>query len=56
MTAAVLEMRQVSKTYGTGAAQVSALDQVSLSVRPGELVAVMEAYSRHLIEVQPNNG
>jgi putative ABC transport system ATP-binding protein len=41
VTAAVLEMRQVSKTYGTGAAQVSALDQVSLSVRPGELVAVM---------------
>jgi putative ABC transport system ATP-binding protein len=41
VTAAMLEIRQVSKTYGTGAAQVSALDQVSLSVRPGELVAVM---------------
>ena len=41
MTTAMLEMREVSKTYGAGAAQVSALDQVSLSVRPGELVAVM---------------
>lgn len=41
MTAAVLEMRQVSKTYGTGATQVTALEQVSLAVRPGELVAVM---------------
>jgi putative ABC transport system ATP-binding protein len=37
----MLEIRQVSKTYGTGAAQVNALDQVSLSVCPGELVAVM---------------
>jgi putative ABC transport system ATP-binding protein len=41
VTTATLEMRQVSKTYGTGAAQVNALEQVSLSVRPGELVAVM---------------
>jgi putative ABC transport system ATP-binding protein len=41
VTTATLEMRQVSKTYGTGAAQVKALEQVSLSVRPGELVAVM---------------
>jgi putative ABC transport system ATP-binding protein len=41
MTAATLEMSQVSKAYGTGAAQVSALEQVSLAVRPGELVAVM---------------
>jgi putative ABC transport system ATP-binding protein len=37
----MLEIRDVSKTYGTGAAQVNALDEVSLSVRPGELVAVM---------------
>ena len=41
MTTATLDIRQVSKTYGTGAAQVNALDQVSLSVLPGELVAVM---------------
>ncbi len=38
---AVLELREVSKVYGTGAAQVDALRRVSLSVRGGELVAVM---------------
>jgi putative ABC transport system ATP-binding protein len=38
---AVLELREVSKVYGTGAAEVHALRQVSLSVRGGELVAVM---------------
>jgi len=38
---AVLELREVSKVYGTGAAQVHALRQVSLSVGAGELVAVM---------------
>jgi putative ABC transport system ATP-binding protein len=38
---AVLELREVSKVYGTGAAEVHALRQVSLSVRRGELVAVM---------------
>ncbi len=37
----MLEMTDVSKTYGTGTAQVSALRQVNLSVRRGELVAVM---------------
>jgi putative ABC transport system ATP-binding protein len=37
----MLEMTEVSKTYGTGTAQVSALRQVNLSVRRGELVAVM---------------
>ena len=41
MTTVTLEMRQVSKTYGIGAAQVNALEQVSLSVCPGELVAIM---------------
>jgi putative ABC transport system ATP-binding protein len=40
-TAATLELREVSKVYGTGAAQVNALRQVSLSVHSGELVAVM---------------
>jgi len=34
-------MTEVSKTYGTGTAQVNALRQVNLSVPRGELVAVM---------------
>ncbi|WP_327350645.1 ABC transporter ATP-binding protein [Streptomyces sp. NBC_01304] len=38
---AVLDMRQVSKTYGSGTAAVHALDAVDLAVRAGELVAVM---------------
>jgi putative ABC transport system ATP-binding protein len=38
---AVLELREVSKVYGTGAAEVHALRQASLSVGAGELVAVM---------------
>jgi putative ABC transport system ATP-binding protein len=37
----VLEMREVSKTYGEDAALVRALAGVSLSVRAGEMVAVM---------------
>ena len=40
MTAGV-ELREVSKSYGTGASEVHALRQVSLSVSGGELVAVM---------------
>jgi putative ABC transport system ATP-binding protein len=40
MTAA-LELREVSKVYGSGLAQVHALCGVSLSVSAGELVAVM---------------
>ena len=39
--AGVLELRAVSKVYGTGAAEVHALREVSLSVSGGELVAVM---------------
>jgi putative ABC transport system ATP-binding protein len=39
--AGVLELREVSKVYGTGAAKVDALRRVSLSVGGGELVAVM---------------
>ena len=38
---AVLELREVSKVYGTGPAEVDALRRVSLSVGGGELVAVM---------------
>lgn len=40
MTAAV-ELRQVSKAYGSGPIEVHALREVDLSVRGGELVAVM---------------
>jgi putative ABC transport system ATP-binding protein len=40
MTSA-LELRQVSKVYGSGPSEVHALSAVDLSVRRGELVAVM---------------
>jgi putative ABC transport system ATP-binding protein len=39
--AGVLELDQVTKVYGEGRAAVRALDEVSLRVAPGELVAVM---------------
>ena len=38
---AVLEVTRVSKSYGHGAATVLALRDVDLSVRAGELVAIM---------------
>jgi putative ABC transport system ATP-binding protein len=38
-----LELRDVSKTYGSGASEVHALANVDLTVAPGELVAVMGA-------------
>ena len=41
MSNIVLELREVSKVYGTGPAQVHALRRVNLSVRSGELVAIM---------------
>jgi putative ABC transport system ATP-binding protein len=37
----MLELRRVSKVYGQGAAQVHALDRVTLSVAEGAMVAVM---------------
>ncbi|MPZ98427.1 MAG: ATP-binding cassette domain-containing protein [Dehalococcoidia bacterium] len=40
MTAA-LELRRVSKVYGSGATEVHALRGVDLAVYPGELVAIM---------------
>ncbi len=40
MTAAI-ELRQVSKVYGSGPTEVHALREVDLSVRGGELVAIM---------------
>jgi putative ABC transport system ATP-binding protein len=36
-----LELRHISKTYGEGAAKVHALRDVSLTVEPGALVAIM---------------
>lgn len=39
----LLKCENVSKTYGSGAALVSALDHVNLSVRKGEFVAVVGA-------------
>ncbi len=38
---AMLELRKVSKVYGSGPAEVHALRDVDLSVEPGELVAIM---------------
>ena len=37
----VLELRSISKVYGRGAAEVQALRDVSLTVKAGEMVAVM---------------
>jgi putative ABC transport system ATP-binding protein len=37
----MLELRHVSRVYGDGAGEVTALHDVSLSVEPGQLVAVM---------------
>ena len=37
----VLELRHVSRSYGQGAAEVHALDDVSLTVEAGSMVAVM---------------
>jgi len=37
----MLELHEVSKTYGESAAKVQALSDVSLAVEPGSLVAVM---------------
>jgi len=36
-----LELRRVSKFYGSGASEVNALSEVDLAVERGELVAVM---------------
>ena len=36
-----LELRDISKTYGEGAAEVDALDDIDFSVDGGHLVAVM---------------
>jgi putative ABC transport system ATP-binding protein len=41
MTDHMLDMQQVSKTYGSGPAEVHALEAVDLAVAAGELVAIM---------------
>ena len=41
MSERILDMQQVSKTYGSGAAEVHALVAVDLTVGAGELVAIM---------------
>jgi putative ABC transport system ATP-binding protein len=38
---AVIQAKQLTKVYGEGPTQVTALDRVDLSVNPGEFVAVM---------------
>src|SRR4051794_17708070 len=37
----VLELRHVCRVHGSGATAVTALDDVTLTVQPGELVAIM---------------
>jgi putative ABC transport system ATP-binding protein len=41
MAAALVDIRDVSKVYGKGDVAVHALDNVSLTIEPGEFVAVM---------------
>jgi len=41
MSAEIIRLESVSKTYGSGDAAVHALDSVSLSVRSGDFIAVM---------------
>ncbi len=41
MTAATLEVKHVTKRYGSGATEVAAVRDVSLSVAPGEIVLIM---------------
>jgi putative ABC transport system ATP-binding protein len=43
MAPPLIELRAVSRTYGTGEAQVRALDAVDLVIRRGEFVAIMGA-------------
>ena len=40
-TAIVLEARRLTKTYGTGAAEVHALREVDVQIQRGEMVAIM---------------
>jgi putative ABC transport system ATP-binding protein len=38
---AIIETRELTKVYGMGAVQVRALDEVSMTIRKGEFVAIM---------------
>ena len=40
---AIYELRDVSKTFGTGAGAVTALSQIDLVIEPGEVVAIVGA-------------
>ena len=40
---AVVEMHDITKVYGQGEAEVRAVDGISLTVEPGEYVAIMGA-------------
>ena len=37
----ILETRSISKSFGVGAAKVSAVDQISLQIRMGEILLIM---------------
>ena len=41
MTTATLDVQHVSKVYGQGETQVRAVEDVSLTVAPGEIVLIM---------------
>jgi putative ABC transport system ATP-binding protein len=43
VAAAVYDLRGVSKVYGSGSGRVAALDNVELTINPGEFVAVVGA-------------
>ena len=37
----ILEVQNLCKTYGSGEAEVNALNQVSFSIRKGEFIAII---------------
>ena len=44
----LLELREISRSYGEGSVSVNALREVNLSVDRGEMVAVMEIGRAHV--------
>src|SRR5436190_21550205 len=40
----IIELKDTSKVYSTGAVKVTALDHVSLQIAPGDFVAIMGPY------------
>ena len=49
----MLELRRVSKVYGQGAAEVHALDRVTLSVDEGAMVAMRQASMKREVSSRP---